>query len=238
VKRKRVKGFLAMRASLEENEERGQSGRKKKTPLEAEVPFEVVIGISGASGVIYGMRLLEVLSEMGWTTHLVMTDSARKIIEIETDKTASEVEAMASYVHSTKDFTAPVASGSYLFRAMVVAPCSMKTLAGIANGFTDTLITRAADVCLKERRRLILVPRESPLCLIHLNNMVKVTEAGGVILPPCPGFYSRPQNLDEIVDSVVGRALDLMGANHDLYRRWSPSLSGNVYNDEKQIEKR
>ncbi len=228
-----------MSASLEENEERGQRGReKRKTPLEAEVPFEVVIGISGASGVIYGMRLLEVLSDMGWTTHLVMTDSARKIIEIETDKTASEVESMADYVHSAKDFTAPVASGSYLFRAMVVAPCSMKTLAGIANGFTDTLITRAADVCLKERRRLILVPRESPLSLIHLNNMVKVTEAGGVILPPCPGFYSRPQSLDELVDVVVGRALDQMGVNHDLYRRWNPSLSGNVYNDETQIGKR
>ena len=184
------------------------------------MPLEIVIGISGASGVIYGIRLLEVLSDMGWITHLVMTDSARKIMEIETDKTASEVEAIADRVHSPKDFTAPIASGSYPFRAMVVAPCSMKTLAGIANGFTDSLITRAADVCLKERRSLILVPRESPLSLVHLKNMVKVTEAGGVILPPCPGLYSRPESLEGLVDVVVGRVLDLMGADHNLYSRW------------------
>jgi len=198
----------------------------------------VVVGISGASGAAYGIRLLEVLAEMGCTTHLVMTEAARKIIEIETEESPIEVEMMADRVYSARDFTAPIASGSNIFDAMVVAPCSMKTLAGIANGISDTLITRAADVCLKERRRLILVTRESPLNLVHLKNMVAATEAGAIILPPCPGFYSKPESVEEMVDVVVGRVLDLLGVKHDLYQRWRTPLSGNAYNDENQIEKR
>ncbi len=198
----------------------------------------MVVGISGASGAAYGIRLLEVLAEMGCTTHLVMTEAARKIIEIETEESPIEVEMMADRVYSARDFTAPIASGSNIFDAMVVAPCSMKTLAGIANGISDTLITRAADVCLKERRRLILVTRESPLNLVHLKNMVAATEAGAIILPPCPGFYSKPESVEEMVDVVVGRVLDLLGVKHDLYQRWRTPLSGNAYNDENQIEKR
>lgn len=198
----------------------------------------MVVGISGASGVCYGIRLLEVLAEMGCTTHLVMTEAARKIIEIETEESPLEVEMMADRVYSARDFTASIASGSNIFDAMVVAPCSMRTLAGIANGVSDTLITRAADVCLKERRKLILVTRESPLSLIHLKNMVAATEAGAIILPPCPGFYSKPESIEEMVDVVVGRVLDLVGVNHDLYKRWKTPLSGNAYNDENQIEKR
>ncbi len=198
----------------------------------------MVVGISGASGVAYGIRLLEVLAEMGSMTHLVMTDAARKIIEIETDESPIEVEMMADKVYSPRDFTASIASGSYIFDAMVVAPCSMKTLAGIANGFSDTLITRAADVCLKERRRLILVTRESPLNLVHLRNMVAATEAGAIILPACPGFYTKPQTVEEMVDVVVGRVLDLLGAEHQLSRRWRTPMSGNAYNDENQMEKR
>jgi 4-hydroxy-3-polyprenylbenzoate decarboxylase len=198
----------------------------------------VVVGISGASGVAYGIRLLEVLAEMGSMTHLVMTDAARKIIEIETDESPIEVEMMADKVYSPRDFTASIASGSYIFDAMVVAPCSRKTLAGIANGFSDTLITRAADVCLKERRRLILVTRESPLNLVHLRNMVAATEAGAIILPACPGFYTKPQTVEEMVDVVVGRVLDLLGAEHQLSRRWRTPMSGNAYNDENQMEKR
>jgi 4-hydroxy-3-polyprenylbenzoate decarboxylase len=198
----------------------------------------VVVGISGASGVIYGIRLLEILAEMGCTTHLVMTEAARKIIEIETEESPIDVEMMADRVYSARDFTASIASGSNIFDAMVVAPCSMRTLAGIANGVSDTLITRAADVCLKERRRLILVTRESPLNLVHLKNMVAVSEAGAIILPPCPGFYSKPESIEEMVDVVVGRVLDLLGVEHDLYRRWRTPLSGNAYNDENQIEKR
>lgn len=198
----------------------------------------MVVGISGASGVAYGIRLLEVLTEMGSMTHLVMTDAARKIIEIETDESPIEVEMMADKVYSPRDFTASIASGSYIFDAMVVAPCSMKTLAGIANGFSDTLITRAADVCLKERRRLILVTRESPLNLVHLRNMVAATEAGAIILPACPGFYTKPETVEEMVDVVVGRVLDLLGAEHQLSRRWRTPMSGNAYNDENQMEKR
>lgn len=198
----------------------------------------MVVGISGASGVIYGIRLLEVLAEMGWTTRLVMTDAARKIIEIETEESPIEVEMMADRVYSARDFTASIASGSSTFDAMVVVPCSMRTLAGIANGVSDTLITRAADVCLKERRRLILVTRESPLNLVHLKNMVAATEAGAIVLPPCPGFYSKPKSIEEMVDVVVGRVLDLLDAEHDLYKRWKTPLSGNAYNDENQIEKR
>jgi len=198
----------------------------------------VVVGISGASGVVYGIRLLAVLAEMGWTTHLVMTEAARKIIEIETEESPIEVEMMADRVYSARDFTASIASGSNIFDAMVVAPCSMRTLAGIAGGVSDTLITRAADVCLKERRRLILVTREAPLNLVHLKNMVAATEAGAIILPPCPGFYSKPESVEEMVDAVVGRVLDLLGAEHDLYKRWRTPLSGNAYNDENQIEKR
>ncbi|MGC9514664.1 MAG: UbiX family flavin prenyltransferase [Methanocrinis sp.] len=197
-----------------------------------------MVGISGASGVAYGIRLLEVLAEMGCTTHLVMTEAARKIIEIETEESPIEVEMMADRVYSARDFTASIASGSNIFDAMVVAPCSMRTLAGIANGISDTLITRAADVCLKERRRLILVTRESPLNLVHLKNMVAATEAGAIILPPCPGFYSKPGSVEEMVDVVVGRVLDLLGVKHDLYQRWRTPLSGNAYNDENQIEKR
>jgi 4-hydroxy-3-polyprenylbenzoate decarboxylase len=200
--------------------------------------LDVVVGISGASGVAYGIRLLEVLAEMGSATHLVMTDAARKIIEIETEATPIEVEMMADRVYSPRDFTASIASGSYLFDAMVVAPCSMKTLAGIANGISDTLITRAADVCLKERRRLILVTRESPLNLVHLRNMVAATEAGAIIVPPCPGFYTKPETVEEMVDVVVGRVLDLLGADHQLSRRWRTPMSGNAYNDENQMEKR
>ena len=198
----------------------------------------MVVGISGASGVIYGIRLLEVLAEMGWTTRLVMTEAARKIIEIETEESPIEVEMMADRVYSARDFTASIASGSSTFDAMVIVPCSMRTLAGIANGVSDTLITRAADVCLKERRRLILVTRESPLNLVHLKNMVAATEAGAIILPPCPGFYSNPKRIEEMVDVVVGRVLDLLDAEHNLYKRWKTPLSGNAYNDENQIEKR
>ena len=182
--------------------------------------MEVAVGISGASGVGYGVRLLQVLAEKGCVTHLIVTDSARKIMEIETDFSPEEVVKLASYVHPPDDFSAPVASGSHPVDAMVVVPCSMGTLSAIASGSSDTLITRAADVCLKEKRRLILVPRETPLSLVQLKNMVAVAEAGAVVLPACPAFYSRPESLEELVDVLVGRVLDLLGVENDLYRRW------------------
>jgi len=182
--------------------------------------MEIVVGISGASGVQYGIRLLEALKAKGCTTHLIITDSARKIIEIETSTPAREVEGLAAHVYAPKDFSASVASGSHLFDALVVIPCSMGTLSGIACGSSDTLITRCADVCLKEKRRLILVPRETPLSLIQIRNMVAASEAGAVILPACPAFYSQPKSLAELVDVLVGRVLDLLGLENDLYNRW------------------
>ena len=182
--------------------------------------MEIVVGISGASGVQYGIRLLQILREKGCITHLVLTDSAAKIIEVETDFESKEVEALADYVHQPRDFAAPIASGSHLFDAMAIIPCSMGTLSAVACGSSDTLITRAADVCLKERRRLIMVPRETPLSLIQIRNMAAAAEAGAIILPACPAFYSRPESLAELVDVLVGRVLDLLGLENDLYKRW------------------
>ncbi len=191
--------------------------------------MEIVIGISGASGVIYGVRLLQALGK-ACTKHLIVTDSARKILELETDFLPEQVESLADQSYRPDDFTAPVASGSHLFDAMVVAPCSMRTLAGIAAGTSDTLLLRCADVCLKERRKLILVPREMPLSLVHLRNMVSASEAGAVILPACPSFYSRPRTVDDLVGVVTARALDLLGIKNDLAPRWG----GNAYNSSGQ----
>lgn len=182
--------------------------------------MEIAIGISGASGVQYGIRLLEILSKMGIETHLVITRAAKQIMEIETDYTVEQVEEIASFVYDEKDFTAPIASGSHRFEGMIVAPSSMKTLSSIANGMSDNLISRAADVCLKERRKLVLMTRETPLNQIHLENMLKAHRAGAVILPACPGLYSRPQTIDELIDTMAGRALDLIGIENDVYKRW------------------
>ncbi|MBN2109912.1 MAG: UbiX family flavin prenyltransferase [Methanosarcinaceae archaeon] len=182
--------------------------------------MEIVIGISGASGSMYGIRLLEILSNMDVVTHLVITRAARQIIEIETGYSVVEVEDLATHVYSEGEFTSPVASGSYRFAGMVVAPCSMKTLGEIAGGMSDNLLGRAADVCLKERRKLILMPRETPLNQIHLENMLKLERAGAIILPACPGFYSRPKTIDDLVNAMAGRALDLMGIDNEVYSRW------------------
>jgi 4-hydroxy-3-polyprenylbenzoate decarboxylase len=182
--------------------------------------MEITVGISGASGVQYGIRLLEILAENGIKTHLILTDAAKQIIEIETDYTPSEVEKLATWNYSQKDFSAPIASGSYRTAGMVIAPCSMKTLGAVANGISDTLITRAADVCLKEERKLILMTRETPLNLIHLENMLRAKKAGASILPACPGFYSRPKTIENLIDIMVGRALDLLGIENNIYQRW------------------
>ena len=192
------------------------------------ISLEIVIGISGASGVGYGIRLIQVLQ--GSVVHLVMTDSARKIIKVETNFLPEDVEDLADHVYAEDDFTAPIASGSYRFDAMVIIPCSMKTLAGVASGMSDNLIGRSAEICLKDRRRLVIVPRETPLSLIQLRNMVSVTEAGAVVLPACPAFYSRPQNLEDLFDVLVGRVLDSIGVENNLYPRWK----GNAYNGSDQ----
>ncbi len=182
---------------------------------------EIIIGISGASGVQYGIRLLGILNKMkGVKTHLVMSDSAKRLIGIETDYSVKDIENLADHVYGDDDFTAPIASGSHRSKGMIVAPCSMKSLASIAMGMSDTLLSRAADVCLKEKRPLILMVRETPLNLIHIENMKRAAGAGATILPASPAFYPKPASIDEMIDFMAGRALDLMGIEHNLYRRW------------------
>ena len=182
--------------------------------------MRLVVGISGASGAVYGVRALQVLKKLRVETHLILTDSARETIRLETNFSREDVEKLASEVHQVGDLTSKLASGSFRTDGMLVIPCSMKTLAGIATGYSDNLLLRAADVTLKERRRLVLVVRETPLSLIHLENMVKVTEAGAIVLPAMPAFYHRPTSIDELVDQVAGKALDLLGVKHNLTRSW------------------
>lgn len=182
--------------------------------------MEIVIGISGASGSLYGIKLLEILSAMNIKTHVIITKSAKQIIELETNFTVSQIEDKATFVHEEDNFKASIASGSHIFYGMIIAPCSMKTVGSIANGISDNLLERVADVCLKERRPLILIPRETPLNEIHLKNMLTLARAGAIVLPACPGFYSKPQTIEDLVNFIAGRALDLIGVNNDIYTRW------------------
>jgi 4-hydroxy-3-polyprenylbenzoate decarboxylase len=182
---------------------------------------EIIIGMSGASGVQYGIRILEAIKQMeGFETHLVISESAKQLIKIETDYSVKDVEKMSDNVYDDHDFTAPIASGSHRSKGMIIAPCSMKTLASIASGMSDTLISRAADCCLKEKRQLVVMARETPVNLIHIENMRKATQAGACILPACPAFYPKPKTIDDIIDFMAGRALDLLDIEHNLYKRW------------------
>jgi len=184
-------------------------------------PKRVIVGISGASGAVYGARLLQALKDMeGVESHLVVSSAGWLNLRHELDMERAEVEALADHVHGLEDVGASIASGSFAALGMVVAPCSMRTLAAIAHGLADNLLTRAADVVLKERRRLVLLTRESPLHLVHLRNMATVTELGAICCPPMPAFYLRPTTIGEIVDYSVARALDLLGLEHDLAPRW------------------
>jgi flavin prenyltransferase len=183
-------------------------------------PERLVIAMTGATGVIYGVRLLETLRDTPVETHLVMSEWARRTIIAETDRNPDAVRNLADQVHDEGDLSAPPASGSFLTDGMVVAPCSMKSLAAIATGVSENLVHRAADVTLKEGRRLLLLVRETPLSVIHLENMLRVAQAGALVMPPLPAFYARPQSLDEMVDHTVGRVLDHFGVEHDLVRRW------------------
>jgi polyprenyl P-hydroxybenzoate/phenylacrylic acid decarboxylase-like protein len=181
----------------------------------------LVVGISGSSAPHFGIALLRALRRVSCVeTHLVLSTAARRTVELETDLTAADVESLADVVHSPDDLAAAISSGSFLTMGMAVAPCSMRTLASIAHGLADNLLTRAADVTLKERRPLVLVPRETPLSLIHLRNMVAVAEAGATVLPPTPGFYHRPRTIEDLVDQTTGKVLDQLGIEHDLFRRW------------------
>lgn len=179
-----------------------------------------MIGISGASGVIYGVRLLEVLRDQPVETHLVMSRSAEVTLAYETDLKVADVHALADVVHQAADIGAAISSGSFRTLGMIVAPCSIRSLSEIAYGITSTLLTRAADVALKERRRLVLMVREAPLHSGHLKAMTAVSEMGAVVLPPVPAFYARPQSVDDIVDHTVGRALDLFDIDIGRVKRW------------------
>lgn len=182
----------------------------------------LVVGITGASGVVYGVRALELLRGAGVETHLVLTRSAVLTIGYELERSVAEVKALASVTHAVGDVGASISSGSFPTDGMLIAPCSMHSLAAIATGNCDNLLTRAADVTLKERRRLVLLARETPLHLGHLRNMVAVTEMGAIVAPPVPAFYARPGSLADIVDHTVGRALDLFGIDTGLARWKEP----------------
>lgn len=188
--------------------------------------MRLIIGMSGASGVIYGIRLLEVLSRVEQVeTYLVLSDSAKLNIAIETDRSAKEVQALADEVYSNKDIAARLASGSFKTDGMIVAPCAVKTLSAIANSYADSLLVRAADVVLKERRRLVLVPRETPLHTGHCELLLKASQMGAILAPPMPAHYINPMTVDELVDHHVGRILDLFDLDPGLVQRWQGPVS-------------
>jgi 4-hydroxy-3-polyprenylbenzoate decarboxylase len=181
----------------------------------------LVVGLAGASGVVYGIRLLEVLQDRADVeTHLIISDGARRTIELETDLVPGDVEALADRFYDLGDIAAPLSSGSFRTMGMVVAPCSMKTLSGIANSYSDNLLLRAADVTLKERRRLVLLSRETPLHLGHARLIVQAIEIGAVVMPPVPALYHHPKTIGDIIDHTVSRVLDLFGIDNDLVQRW------------------
>lgn len=188
----------------------------------ANKPRRLIVAITGATGAVYGVRLLQHLSSTpGVETHLVVSDAAALTLHQEVGLARRDVEAMAHVVHKNRDIGATIASGSYQADGMVIAPCSMKTLASVALGMSDNLIARAADVVLKERRRLVLMVRETPFNLAHLRNMTAVTEMGGVVFPPLPSFYQKPASIEEMVDHTVSRVMDLFGVEHILAPRWA-----------------
>ena len=181
----------------------------------------LIVGMTGATGSIYGLRILERLRAMGgWETHLVVSDAGMLNAWQEYKLARKDITKLADVVHNVRDVGASISSGSFITAGMVIAPCSMKTLAAVANGFSDNLISRAADVILKERRRLVLITREAPLNLAHIRNMAAVTEMGGVIFPPVPAFYSQAKTIDDLVNHTVGRVLDLFGVQHEGIKRW------------------
>jgi polyprenyl P-hydroxybenzoate/phenylacrylic acid decarboxylase-like protein len=190
-----------------------QPSRKRRQRL--------VVALTGATGSIYGLRILEALRKKGgWETHLIVSDAGMLNAWQEYRLARKDIAKLADVVHNVRDVGASISSGSFITAGMVIAPCSMKTLAAVAHGFSDNLISRAADVVLKERRRLVLITREAPLNLAHIRNMAAVTEMGGVIFPPVPAFYSRAKTIDDLVNHTVGRVLDLFGVEHSGIQRW------------------
>ncbi|WP_414502841.1 UbiX family flavin prenyltransferase [Zymobacter sp. IVIA_5232.4 C2] len=190
--------------------------------MTATSPLRLIVGISGASGICYGVRLLERLQALPIESHLVMSSAAKQTLALETDLSVAEVEALADVVHHERSIGASIASGSFRTMGMVVAPCSMRSMSDIAAGTTSTLLTRAADVVLKERRRLVLMVRETPLHTGHLRHMTQLSELGAIIAPPVPSFYARPETLDDMIDHTVGRVLDLFDLDVPGVHRWNP----------------
>lgn len=180
----------------------------------------LIVGLSGASGIIYGVRLLQVLRKTGLEIHLVMSKSAEVTLAHETDYKVAQVRALADVVHPNTDLGAAISSGSFKTRGMIIAPCSIRTASEIAGGVTSTLMSRAADVVLKERRRLVVMVRESPLHTGHLRTLTQLSECGAIVAPPLPAFYARPETIDELIDHTVGRVLDLFEIETDLVKRW------------------
>lgn len=187
-------------------------------------PKRLIIGISGATGIIYGIRLLELLKQTDIETHLVISKAGHQTRAYETSLSASDLTNLADVTYNNANIAASISSGSFKTMGMIIAPCSMRTLADIACGTTSTLISRAADVILKERRRLVLMARETPFNLVHLDNMRKITEMGGIIAPAAPAFYNQPQSIDDLINHSVGRIMDLFDIELDIVKRWEPSL--------------
>jgi 4-hydroxy-3-polyprenylbenzoate decarboxylase len=190
--------------------------------------MRLIVGISGASGVIYGIRLLEALKTLAdLETHLILSKGAKLNISIETQWQVKQVEALADVVHSDQNLAATIASGSYPTDGMVIVPCSMKTLSGVVNSYAESLLVRAADVVLKERRQLVLVPRETPLHVGHCRLLLQAAEMGAMMVPPMPAFYNDPETVDDIIDHTVGRLLDLFGVDSGLVKRWQGANRSN-----------
>ena len=188
--------------------------------------MRIVVGITGASGSIYGLRLIEVLRKAGHEVHVVVTSSGWQVLDYECGVSQADMRQRVDVLYDVENIGAAIASGSFQMDAMVVVPCSMKTVGSIAQGISDNLLTRAADVALKEGRPLILVPRETPMHAIHLENLLRLARTGARIMPACPGFYHRPQTLADIVDMMVGKICDLLGVGHQLFDRWQGNESG------------
>ncbi|MGL6107328.1 UbiX family flavin prenyltransferase [Romboutsia sp.] len=182
--------------------------------------MKIIVGISGGSGAIYALGILKALKDLNIETHLVVSTMGEYVVNHECGVNLEELKEMADCFYENYDLAAAISSGSFKTDGMIIAPCSMKTLAAIAHGYSDSLLTRAADVCIKDKRRLVLLPRETPLSSIHLENMLKLSNLGVTIMPPTPGFYNHPQDLSDIVSSIVGRSLDQLNVEHDLIKRW------------------
>jgi 4-hydroxy-3-polyprenylbenzoate decarboxylase len=182
--------------------------------------LKIVVGISGSSGIIYGIRFLEVLKELGIESHTIMTEAAVETMRRETRYDEEYTKSISTYFYNNDQLWATISSGSFMTNGMAVIPCSMRTLAGIATGYAENLLLRSASVSLKEKRTLVVVPRETPLSIIHIKNMLEVAQAGGIILPPIPAFYNKPKTVDDIINHTVGKVLDMFGIEHNAYRRW------------------